>query len=250
MVKVRLQKLIAAAGVCGRRAAEGLIRAGRVRVDGRVAELGSSADPETETVTLDGKVLEIPAEHRYLALYKPRGVVVTLRDEKGRDEFSKLIEDYPRRVFPVGRLDRRSEGLLLLTDDGDLAARLLHPRYHVLKRYLVTVRGPVKSADLKALAGGVELEDGVTLPAGVELLERGKERSRFAVELYEGRNRQIRRMCERLGYEVLRLVRTRFGTLELGKLAPGQWRELKPGELKRLREEVRGAERRLKRDGG
>jgi 23S rRNA pseudouridine2605 synthase len=249
MAAVRLQKLVAAAGVCSRRAAEELIRAGRVRVDGRVAELGSCADPETQTVTLDGRPLEFPAEHRYLALYKPRGVVVTLRDERGRDEFSRLIEGCPGRVFPVGRLDRKSEGLLLLTDDGDLAARLLHPRHHVLKRYLVTVRGPVKNADLETLAKGVALEDGVTLPAGVELLERGKEKSRFAVELYEGRNRQIRRMCEKLGYRVLRLVRVRFGTLELGGLAPGAWRELSKGEVRRLREEVRGAERRLRREG-
>jgi len=250
MTAVRLQKLIAAAGVCSRRAAEDLIRAGRVSVDGQVAELGSCADPEVQKITLDGKPLKLPADHSYIALYKPRGVVVTLADEKGRDGFSKLIERCPRRVFPVGRLDRRSEGLLLLTDDGDLAARLLHPRHHVLKRYQVTVRGPVRNADLKALAEGVELEDGPTLPAGVELLERGADRSRFAVELYEGRNRQIRRMCEKLGYRVVRLVRTRFGTLELGKLAPGAWRELTKVEVRRLREEVRGAVRRLKRDGG
>jgi 23S rRNA pseudouridine2605 synthase len=250
MAASRLQKLIAAAGVCSRRAAEELIRAGRVRVDGRVAELGASADPEVQKVTLDGKPLEFPAEHGYFALYKPRGVVVTLADERGRDAFSRLIADCPRRVFPVGRLDRRSEGLLLLTDDGELAARLLHPRRHVLKRYQVTVRGAVKNVDLKSLAAGVELEDGVTLPAGVELLDRGADKSRFAVELYEGRNRQIRRMCEKLGYEVLRLLRTRFGTLELGKLAPGEWRELKPGEVKSLRDEVRGAERRSRREGG
>jgi pseudouridine synthase len=236
--------------VCSRRAAEELIRAGRVRVDGRVASLGSSADSETQKITLDGKPLKFPAEHGYLALYKPRGVVVTLADEKGRDDLVKLLTGYPRRVFPVGRLDRRSEGLLLLTDDGDLAARLLHPRHHVLKRYQVTVRGPVKNADLKALAEGVQLEDGVTLPAGVELLDRGADKSHFAVELYEGRNRQIRRMCEKLGYQVLRLVRTHFGTLELGKLAPGGWRELTAGEVRRLREEVRGAERRMMREGG
>jgi 23S rRNA pseudouridine2605 synthase len=250
MTAVRLQKLIAAAGVCSRRAAEDLIRAGRVRVDDRVAELGSSADPKTQKITLDGKPLKLPADHGYIALHKPRGVVVTLRDEKGRDDLVRLLAGYPRRVFPVGRLDRRSEGLLLLTDDGDLAARLLHPRHHVLKRYQVSVRGSVKNADLKKLAEGVELEDGVTLPAGVELIERGAEKSRFAVELYEGRNRQIRRMCEKLGYQVLRLVRTHFGTLELGKLAPGAWRELTKGEVRRLREEVRGAEKRLKRDGG
>ncbi|OGD74659.1 MAG: hypothetical protein A2Y64_08545 [Candidatus Coatesbacteria bacterium RBG_13_66_14] len=249
MAAVRLQKLIASAGVCSRRAAEELIRAGRVQVDGRVATLGSSADPETQKVPLDGKPLKLPAEHGYIALYKPRGVVVTLADEKGRDGLVKLLAGYPRRVFPVGRLDRRSEGLLLLTDDGDLAARLLHPRHHVLKRYQVSVRGPVRNADLKALAEGVELEDGVTLPAGVEILERGAEKSRFAMELYEGRNRQIRRMCEKLGYEVLRLVRTRFGTLELAGLAPGAWRELTRGEVKRLREEVRGAEKRMRREG-
>lgn len=249
MSKVRLQKLIAAAGVCSRRAAEELIRAGRVRVDGRVATVGDSADPEKETVTLDGRPVVVPKDHRYLALYKPRGVVVTLKDEKGRNDLARLLKKYPRRVFPVGRLDRRSEGLLLLTDDGDLAARLLHPRYHVVRRYLVTVRGAVRNADLEKLAEGVELEDGVTLPAGVELIERGAGRSRFAVELYEGRNRQIRRMCERLGYEVMRLVRTRLGTLELGKLAPGQWRELSKSEIGRLRKEIRGAVRSLRREG-
>ncbi|HDR06393.1 MAG TPA: rRNA pseudouridine synthase [Candidatus Coatesbacteria bacterium] len=250
MALVRLQKLLSAAGVCSRRAAEELIRAGRVRVDGRVASLGSSADPESQEITLDGRPVKIPAQHRYLALYKPRGVVVTLSDERGRDDLAALLSGFPHRVFPVGRLDRKSEGLLLLTDDGELAARLLHPRHHVLKRYLVTVRGAVRNADLRALAEGVELEDGPTLPAGVELVERGADRSRFAVELYEGRNRQIRRMCEKLGYEVLRLVRTRFGTLELGSLAPGAWRELAPGEVRRLREEVRGAERKLRRDEG
>lgn len=243
----RLQKLIAAAGVCSRRAAEELIRDGRVQVDGRTAGLGDSADPARQRVTLDGRPLQPPQEHHYLLYYKPRGVIVSLSDEKGREDLQSLLRHYPHRVFPVGRLDRKSEGLLLLTDDGDFAARLTHPRYHVLKRYLVTAGGWVTNTHLQQLAGGVELDDGLTLPAGVELEERSTEKTRFFIELYEGRNRQIRRMCEALGYSVLRLVRDRIGTLGLGKLMPGEWRELRPGEVARLREELRGATRSLRR---
>jgi len=253
MPQERLQKLIARAGVCSRRAAEKLIEAGRVSVDGVPASLGDKADPETQTVELDGKPLELPEDYHYLVFYKPRGIITSLEDEKGRRDIGDLLKSYPRRVFPVGRLDRDSEGLLLLTDDGTLAARLLHPRYHVIKRYLVTTRGRVTNKHLRELAAGVELEDGRTLPAGVKLLERAGDKTRFYIDLYEGRNRQIRRMCEHLGYRVLRLKRIKFGTLELKDLEPGRWRRLSPGEVKRLREELRGAGkglRRFERRGG
>lgn len=247
MAEERLQKIIARAGVCSRRAAEELIRAGRISVDGEPATIGDKADAERQRIEVDGRPLELPEDHHYLVLYKPRGVITSLDDEKGRRDVGDLLRGYPRRVFPVGRLDRDSEGLLLLTDDGGLAAKLLHPRYHVVKRYLVSVRGPLRNAGLKKLAEGVELEDGRTLPAGVRLLERTAAVTRFYIDLYEGRNRQIRRMCESLGYRVSRLKRIKFGTLELGDLQPGRWRRLRPGEVQRLREEIRGARRGLRR---
>ncbi len=243
----RLQKLIARAGICSRRAAEELIRTGKVKVDGRLAKIGQSADPVRQRITVDGKPLKVPKKFHYLLLYKPRGVITTLHDEKGRPDLRSLLKDFPHRVFPVGRLDRRSEGLLLLTDNGNLTAKLLHPRYHVVRRYRVTVQGMISAAALSKLAEGVELEDGITLPAGVKLVERTRERSRFLIDLFEGRNRQIRRMCEQLGYEVIRLIREKFGIIEIGNLTPGKWRKLRDGEVEQLRNELRGATRSLSR---
>jgi 23S rRNA pseudouridine2605 synthase len=230
---VRLQSVIAAAGLTSRRAAEQWIRDGRVRVNGRVVrELGSRVDPQRDRVAVDGRPLE-PAERRDYVLYKPRGVVSTARDANARRTVLELV---PRdvRVFPVGRLDAASEGLLLLSSDGPLAHALLHPSFEVPRTYRASVDGALGAGALARLRAGVELSDGRTAPCQARLLRRDGERSVVELVLHEGRYRQIRRMLEALGHPVRRLVRTRFGPLALGGLAPGEWRALRPAERQAL----------------
>lgn len=243
-MQVRLQKLLADAGIASRRACEGLILAGRVSVNGRVVrELGTRADPERDDVRLDGQPVRPPTERTYLLLNKPRGYTSTVSDpHAARTVMALLPEDAPR-VYPVGRLDRDSEGLLLLTDDGELAERLLHPRYHVEKEYAVLVRGRLTEQTLERLRRGVVIEGGRTAPATVEpgepppgIGEPGAfDMLWLRVVLHEGRKRQIREMCARVGLEVVRLVRLRMGPLKLGTLRPGKVRRLTQQEVARLR---------------
>jgi len=234
---VRLQKILAAAGVASRRAAEDLIRAGRVAVNGETAALGSSADPERDVVTVDG----IPVEREPLAywlLHKPRGVVTTVRDPEGRETVLDRLPAEARRfrLFPVGRLDRDTEGLVLLTNDGALAQVLLHPSHGSEREYRVTVSSRVAADTLRQLAAGVLLEEGVTAPArtGPSRYDARKDTSCFALTLIEGRKRQIRRACEALGHPVVRLVRVRMGPLQLGDLASGEARALDAEERRAL----------------
>ena len=234
---IRLNRFLAQSGIASRRAADRLIEAGRVRVNGVVVEeLGILVLPGRDQVEVDGVAvagLEVP---RYFALHKPRGYVTTAADPQGRPTVLDLVGERtaPARVFPVGRLDLDSEGLLILTNDGTLTQRLLHPRYHVAKRYRVWTESPPRPADLAQLAAGVEIEPGVaTRPATVE--PAAPVGAAFEIEIREGKKRQIRRMCEMLGLRVTRLVRIRFGPVELGDLAPGDLRPL-------AREEVRGLE--------
>lgn len=231
----RLQKLLSACGVASRRTAEGYIEAGRVTVNGSVARLGDKADPARDRVEVDGKPLRPVGELTYILLHKPRGYVTTLSDEKGRRTVAELVSGCGARVWPVGRLDLNSEGLLLMTDDGELTHALLHPSHEVEKEYLVTVTGDVDAA-LPILRGPMSL-DGVPLaPAGVEVLHReGEGRARLSVVIHEGKNRQVRRMCAAAGLEVRRLKRVREGSLALGELPPGRWRRLTGEEVARLR---------------
>ena len=230
----RLQKILSAAGICSRRKAEEYITAGRVTVNGETASLGDRADPEKDVVALDGKEVLRPGSRTVLMLYKPRGVVTTLSDEKGRKNVADLVKDCPVRVWPVGRLDMDSEGLLLLTDDGELTNTLIHPRHEVEKEYLVWVTGfTQEGADRLALP--MTLDGQALRPAKVKVLRREGERTLLSVTIHEGKNRQVRRMCAFCGMTVRRLKRVREGRLHLDKaLRPGQWRPLTPEELDSL----------------
>lgn len=221
----RLQKLLSAAGICSRRRAEEYILAGRVTVNGKPAGLGDRADPAWDRIEVDGAPLPAPAAHTYIMLNKPRGYVTTLSDEKGRKTAAQLVADCPARVWPVGRLDMDSEGLLLLTDDGALTQRLTHPSHGVKKEYRVWVTGDVDRA-LPVLSAPVE--DGGDLLTADRVERTGK--NILTVVIHQGKNRQVRRMCAAAGLRVDRLLRVREGGLTLGDLKPGRWRPLTAGE--------------------
>lgn len=233
----RLQKLISACGLASRRTAEEWISAGRVSVNGERAKLGDRADLERDQVLVDGRPLR-PGERRtYLMLNKPRGYVTTLSDEKNRRTVADLVSGCGVRVWPVGRLDLDSEGLLLLTDDGELTQKLLHPSHQVEKEYLVWVTGDVADA-LPILSGPMELDGERLAPAQVRRGRDSREVSQLSVTIHQGKNRQVRRMCAQAGLKVLRLKRIREGALLLDRnLRPGQWRPLTPQELSLLTEE-------------
>jgi 23S rRNA pseudouridine2605 synthase len=231
----RLQKLISKAGITSRRAAEELILNGRVTVNGIVViELGSKADPAVDRIAVDGKPLQFSAKHMYILLNKPTGYITALKDSQGRPLVTDLLKGVEERVYPVGRLDYNTEGLLLLTNDGDWANRLMHPRHEVEKEYHVRVRGKVLDQQLKRMAGGVELEEGITAPAVVRMVKSSDQNDWISVTIHEGRNRQVRRMCEVVSLSVVRLRRVRYGSLEIGALKPGQFRYLTEAEVKGL----------------
>ncbi len=231
----RLQKLLAGVGLCSRRQAETWITAGRVTVNGRVATLGDQADLQHDVVLVDGQPLRRRETLYYVLLHKPVGIVTTMSDPQGRPVVADLVRDLPARVYPVGRLDLTTSGLLLLTNDGDLAQRLAHPRHEVDKTYLVRVRGAVTHEQLQRLERGVTLDDGPTAPAKVAKVRRSGSHSWFELTIHEGRNRQVRRMCEALGLPVSRLMRIGYGFLSLDGLAPGAYRLLTPVEVARLK---------------
>lgn len=226
----RLQKLISAAGLCSRRKAEEWLADGRVTVNGVVASVGDKADLERDVVEVDGVALSKPTAHTYIMLHKPRGFVTTLSDEKGRKTVAQLVEDCPARVWPVGRLDMDSEGLLLMTDDGELTHRLTHPSHEIQKEYHVRVTGNVTKA-LPILSEPM-IVDGEDMVA--DLVEQTGEHT-LRIVIHQGKNRQVRRMCAAAGLTVTRLIRVREGGLLLGDLERGHWRELTETELKLLR---------------
>jgi 23S rRNA pseudouridine2605 synthase len=226
----RLQKVLAQRGYGSRRVCEELIIAGRVTVNGETATLGSRIDPDADLVEVDGRPAPVRPDLVYYLLNKPAGIITTARDTHGRPAVVDLVPAEPR-VFPVGRLDADTEGLLLLTNDGELANRMTHPRYGVEKEYLATVQGgPVGQRALRTLRTGVELEDGLTAPAKVSQPSPGVLR----ITIHEGRNRQVRRMCEAVGHPVVRLVRVRIGPLTDRRLRPGEYRELDAGDVRTL----------------
>jgi pseudouridine synthase len=231
----RLQKILSQAGIASRRASEQLMREGRVTVNGRtVSELGTKADPEHDEIRVDGRRVKAPTRRLYLLLNKPRGYVSTRSDPERRPTVIDLLRGVREYVYPVGRLDFDSEGLLLLTNDGDLAARLMHPRHGVARVYEVRVLGTPDERDLARLRRGVVIEGGRTQPTEVAALGPG----RLHITLREGRNRQIRKMCEAIGHPVDRLRRVAIGPIRDTRLKPGQWRDLTPVEVARLRKAV------------
>lgn len=229
-MKERLQKLISAAGIASRRAAEKLIADGKVLVNGIPAELGQSADPDADEILVDGRSLSAAGARTYVMLNKPRGYVTTLSDEKGRPTAAELVADTGKRLYPVGRLDMDSDGLLLMTDDGALANALMHPSHEVRKTYRTEVRGDVKAA-LPVLRSAMVLDGYRIRPAEVEI---GGDQLLF-ITIHEGRNRQVRRMCAAAGLEVRRLTRVSEGALVLGELPAGRWRYLTENEISLLK---------------
>lgn len=230
----RLQKILSAAGVCSRRQAELFLSAGRVTVNGAVARLGDKADPQEDDIRLDGRVVQPVERLVYLMLHKPRGYVTTLSDERGRPTVAELVAGCGTRVYPVGRLDMDSEGLLLLTNDGAFAQRLAHPSHHMDKEYHVTVSGALEGC-VQRLAALRMLEDGTPIvPAQVEVVSSGEREWVVSVTIHQGLNRQVRRMCALAGLKVRRLKRIREGAVTLGTLALGNWRWLSKEEVAAL----------------
>ncbi len=241
IMESRIQKIISESGYCSRRKAEQLIAAGRVRVNGRVCTPGDKADASRDVISIDGENLETSAKRElvYYMLNKPRGYVTTTSDELERRCVMDLMQGVSERVFPVGRLDRNSEGLLLFTNDGDFANSITHPSGHVSKTYRVTVRPDITEEQLSQLSGGVIIDGEKTLPASVSVLVKEEGRVVLQVTIREGRNRQIRKMCEAVGLEVARLKRISIGPLKLGMLKPGEYRSLTPKELSAIRGSIK-----------
>lgn len=232
----RLQKILSQAGIASRRESENIIADGRVAVNGTVVtELGSKADLDTDTITVDGKPITVSEKRAYLLLYKPVGYMTTMKDPEGRPIVSDLLKGIEERVYPIGRLDYNTEGLLLLTNDGALANILMHPSHEVDKGYLVRVSGQVSEVQIKKLCEGVKLEDGMTAPAKVHQVSESENNTWISITIHEGRYRQVRRMCEAVGLSVVRLKRCRYDFLEIGDMKPGDFRHLVPEEVERLR---------------
>lgn len=232
--KIRLQKFLSEAGVASRRKAEEMIRNGAVKVNGHVAQIGDSVDPKKDSITVKGKKVTKQSNMRYILLNKPRGYVTTTDDDLGRKCVLELVKDVKERIYPVGRLDRVSEGALIMTNDGAFANAMMHPSKHVPKTYRVTVRPEPTSDQIDILSTGVELDGRLTAPAEVYIVSKEEGRAVLEIILHEGRNRQIRRMCEAVNLEVARLRRIAVGSVKLGMLQTGQWRDLTPQEIESL----------------
>lgn len=236
MEKIRIQKMIADSGFCSRRKAEELMSKGRVKLNGHPVKLGDKCGFK-DIITIDGERIYMPRKKNfiYIMMNKPRGYVTTVSDELDRRCVMDLLEDVEERVYPVGRLDRNSEGLLLFTNDGEFANNIMHPSKHITKTYRVTVRPDINDEQLVQLSEGVEIDGKKTLPATVIVKEKQQGRVVLLITIKEGRNRQIRKMCEAVGLEVARLRRISVGPLRLGMLKPGTWRELTADELRAIR---------------
>lgn len=240
MEKIRLQKLISESGYCSRRKAEELIEKKRVKVNGRPVKVGDKADPRRDIISIDDEKLFIDRkkQYSYIMLNKPRGYVTTMEDDMGRKCVTELLTGVEDRVYPVGRLDRNSEGLLLFTNDGNFANDIMHPSKHITKTYRVTVRPDINDDQLVSLSEGVVIDGKKTMPATINVLTKEPGRVVMQVVIREGRNRQVRKMCEAVGLEVARLKRTSVGPLKLGMLKPGTWRDLTAEELRAIRNSI------------
>ncbi|MDS1030663.1 pseudouridine synthase [Bacillota bacterium LX-D] len=234
-MKERIQKVLARAGVASRRASEDLITQGKVFVNGeKITQLGYKVDPEEDEVVVEGQNIKINKNKIYILLNKPTGYVTTLKDPQGRKTVIDLLKDVPTRLFPVGRLDLNTEGLLILTNDGDFTYKLTHPKHQVKKTYIALVKGIPDQRGIRRLQKGIELEDGMTAPAIVRIIQKFKNSAKVEVVIHEGRNRQVRRMLAAIGHPVLSLKRTKIGNLNIGNLKTGEYRLLKPEEVREL----------------
>ncbi|ADL07909.1 pseudouridine synthase [Thermosediminibacter oceani] len=235
-MEIRLQKFLAMAGIASRRACEKLILEGRVQVNGKtVRELGVKVDPALDEVRVDGNVCRLNNKPIYILMNKPKGILTTVKDPFGRPTVIDLLKGVRERVFPVGRLDKDTEGLLILTNDGELSYRLTHPKHEIEKTYVAKVVGTPDESDFIRLRRGIVLEDGRTAPAKVRILKAGRDFTVLEIIIHEGRKRQVRRMCKAIGHPVISLKRTRIGKLNLRGLAPGCWRYMTEAEIKYLK---------------
>ena len=232
-MKERIQKLLSQRGMASRRQAEQMILQGRVSCNGTLCTLGQSIDPEIDAVLVDGKPLPSPGRHLYIMLHKPKGYVTTLSDEKGRKNAAQLVEDCGARVYPVGRLDMDSEGLLLFTNDGEFANRMMHPSHEVKKTYRVDVKG-YSSENFQRLQHPIYMDGRRISPPELQLIQSEGDKAVLLVTIHEGRNRQVRRMCAKAGMQVKRLLRVQEGSLNLGNLPAGKWRYLTQDEMEAL----------------
>lgn len=232
MEKIRIQKVLSECGVASRRKAEELIKNNLVLVNGKTAKIGDKVDPNADKIFVNGELINRDVKKYYIMLHKPRGFVSTLSDELNRKCVADLVSEIPAKIYPVGRLDKDSEGLLLMTNDGEFSNSIIHPSRHIEKKYRVTVRPKVTEEQLVELSSGMEIDGYKTAPARVNVLKSAEDRSVLEIIISEGRNRQIRKMCELAGLEVARLKRVSIGQLKLGMLQPGKWRELSPQEVK------------------
>ncbi len=238
LMEQRLQKIIAEMGIASRRKAEELIAEGRVTVNGQVAVIGMKADPLSDHIKVDGKLLVNPEKKVYFIFYKPRGVVTSLSDPQGRPTVLDFLRGIRQRVFPIGRLDYDSEGMLILTNDGEFAHAIMHPSKKIPKTYLVKVKGVLEEEDMERLRQGIRLDRSVTAPAKVKRLRKTENNSWIEMTIHEGKKRQIRRMLEKVGHPVMRLMRIRINGLEMGELKPGTYRRITSEEMKTIIREL------------
>ena len=231
---IRLQKYISECGIASRRKAEELILLKKVKVNGNYASIGDKINPKKDVIIVNGKKLINECKLRYVMLHKPRGFVTTMEDELGRKCVVQLVSDVNERVYPIGRLDKDSEGLLLMTNDGAFANAMMHPAHHISKTYRVTVRPNISDEQITAMVMGLQVDGKITAPSEVKVLHKEPDRVVLEIVLHEGRNRQIRKMCEELNLEVARLKRTAVGNLKLGMLPQGKWRDLTKEEVEKL----------------
>mgnify|MGYP000035039913 FL=1 len=235
-MQMRLQKFLSQAGIASRRASEALILEGRVKVNGiTVKELGTKVNPESDIIEVDGKVCNIDKEYVYILLNKPKGILTSVKDPFGRPTVIDLLKGIKTKVFPVGRLDKDTQGLLLLTNDGELTYKITHPKHKVEKTYIAHVEGVVCPKDIEALKNGIMLEDGLTSPAKVKIIKKLDNSTVLELKIHEGRKRQVRRMCDAIGHPVINLKRTQIGNLSLNGLKVGQWRYLNQDEIDYLK---------------
>lgn len=244
--KIRLQKFLAECGIASRRKSEELIELGKVKVDGKVAHIGDKVNPKKDNVTVNGRKVRKESGKYYIMLHKPRGFITTMSDEMDRKCVAQLVKDVDARIYPIGRLDKESEGLLLFTNDGDFANGMTHPTKHVPKTYRVTIRPDITDEQITKMMTGIMIDDRKTLPADVRVISREPNRVVIEIVICEGRNRQIRKMCEELKLDVARLKRVAVGTVKLGMLKQGAWRHLSAEEVNRLKRAAKMDQKRKK----